>query len=125
LLIDNAAFDQDTQVNLRLLYLLHISLEKDKSGKDIPITIIQNLINFLLTNIHKYKDILEMKAESYSFQIPSPYVSDDKAASPAYGTTGLKTADSLKRTGQQITVEPFSEPIKQNQSDPAENTSSA
>ncbi len=54
-------------MNLRLLYLLYISLNK-VNGKDLGIS--TELIKFLMDNIHKFRTILQMK-ESYVYEIPA------------------------------------------------------
>eukprot|EP00347_Sterkiella_histriomuscorum_P023636 403333912 len=69
LLIDYSGFDLDSQMNLRFLYLLYISIDKNV-GKDLQPNTIQSLTSFLLTNLHKYSSVLHMK-ESYFYDIPS------------------------------------------------------
>ena len=67
-MVENSNFDVDSQLNLRFLYLLYMALDK-QNGKEIVSSTVMNLVQFLLGNIHKFKNVLLMK-ESYAFEIP-------------------------------------------------------
>jgi len=57
-------------MNLRFLYLLYLSLDKNGRTDIIPHNYLSPIINALLGNIHKFRNILDSK-ESYYFKVPS------------------------------------------------------
>ena len=69
ILIENSSFEKDPQLNLRFLYLLYRAFRGKKAFDSLPQQSVTMLVNFLLSNINKFRSILESK-ESYFIEIP-------------------------------------------------------
>ena len=69
LLTEYSIFEQDNQMHLRFIYLVYLALSKAAERELVPQEKLQPLIDFLLTNIHKFRIILDCK-DSYAVDIP-------------------------------------------------------
>lgn len=110
-IVDNSGFDNDSQMNLRFLYLLYLSLDKNGRTDIIPHNYLSPIINALLGNIHKFRNILDSK-ESYYFRVPSFKNSAQASNQEEKKTEQLETEESKtdkvgSNTSNGVTIKDF------------------
>ena len=81
-LLEYASFERDTQINLRILYILYRHFSDGQADKIIvPEALGEPLVEFLMGNIFKFRKIFET-SENYCIEIPCPTKYNPKSALP-------------------------------------------